>query len=84
MKFKPIYICREAYEMLELLAEAKFPTGDDVQIKNAIVEIAGKMFEQVIKEKYPQVLEHRRQVDKMRKELLQQMRRDRAAPLDGR
>jgi hypothetical protein len=55
-----------------------------VQIKNAIVEIAGKMFEQVIKEKYPQVLEHRRQVDKMRKELLQQMRRDRAAPLDGR
>jgi hypothetical protein len=76
MKFKQCYVSREVYRALELLAKAKFPTGDDVLIQNAIIEIADKIIRQVIKEKYPEILEYFRQRDKMEKEFLKQMRHD--------
>ena len=43
---------------------------------NASCEIADKMLRQVITEKYPEVWEHLRQEDKLKKEFLKQMRRD--------
>jgi len=71
---EPTYLSTEVWRALWLLAKAITPPeGDPGRIKTAD-SMADDLLRTVIKEKFPQLLEHQKQVEKMEHELLKSIK----------
>jgi hypothetical protein len=71
----PIYLSVEVYRALRLLAKAKGTTTDDQGLGHITTadQMADELLRELLKEKYPLIAEHQRQVDKLEKELIKKL-----------
>jgi hypothetical protein len=69
---EPTYLSNDVWRALWLLAKARGGQTDEQGLTKiaSADEMADSILREVIKEKYPQLLEHQKAVDRMEKELI--------------
>jgi hypothetical protein len=71
IRSEPIYLSREVCRALWLLAQAKAPIAEDHHV--TADEMADYLLRQLIKDKYPQLFDHQKQIDKLEQELIKNL-----------
>ena len=66
----PIYVTAEVWRALHVLAKAKSPGPDEAGRIVTADSLADDLLQEAIKEKYPQLFEHQKQVAKLETELI--------------
>jgi hypothetical protein len=69
---EPTYLSSDVWRSLWLLAKARGREMDDQGLQKipSADEMADSILREVLKEKYPQLLEHQKAVERMEKELI--------------
>ncbi len=63
---EPTYLSYEVYRALRLLARARRSETE----KTSADQLADEMLQAIITEKFPQLLEHQQQIDKLERDLI--------------
>ena len=64
----PVYLSYDVWRALRLLAKSKSEPAENRIL--TVDQLADQMLSEIIVEKYPQIIEHQKQIDKLEKELL--------------
>lgn len=77
IRSNPIYLSVEVWRWLRLLSKA-----EAIPEENRIVtadEIADTILRQAIREQHPTLMEHQKQIDKLEKDLIEELRHEKLA-----